>query len=319
MAPPSSIPITGGITTFGKGERMDWVPSAINRSKEGHCKDLRTNSSTQWDALRIGPPTSGHGNGQLQAGVHVFTDNNTCKSYLMKGYGKVPLLRETAQNIYRMCRERNILIRKVSYVPTLKNKEADNLSRMSEVEFERIRQECLRQTWRVSNEGFQVLNSKFGPFLVERFASVLDRHEQVPRFCSRGDVMTANWEHPITEAEWLPDAFIDEWVSLPGQPAMENYCVPPLPLLMRTVLHMAKTRSMGTIVVPKWISAPWWPILMCIGTQWMDVSDMIEHTESLKNPSTLKKYKYEWEKFETYCAFVDEPSLPANVDVLTEK
>jgi len=169
--------------------------------------------------------------------IHSFIDNRCAMSYLNKGYGKIPALNEVAHRILVYCMEKNVWVRRVSYVPTKKNVESDNLSRMTEKEFAKIRKECLAQSWRLSDHGFEQVNHKFGPFTVERFASSSDRHTAIPRFCSRGDVMNESWEDPITLENWSPDAFLESWTSQTEDSPLNNYCVPPLALILRSVMH----------------------------------------------------------------------------------
>ncbi|KAL0485935.1 hypothetical protein AKO1_006448, partial [Acrasis kona] len=94
--------------------------------------------------------------------------------------------------------------------------------------------------------------------------------------------MNHSWEDPLTIAMWSPDAFLDDWKTIQGSAEVNNnFCVPPLPLIMRSVMYAIKMKSIGTLIVPKWPSAPWWVPLMVIGQSWLDVSNLIDsHLES---------------------------------------
>ena len=39
-----------------------------------------------------------------------------------------------------------------------------------------------------------------------------------------------------------------------------NWLLPPVSLVPRVIRHLFLCRSMGTLIVPKWVSAPFWPM-----------------------------------------------------------
>ena len=81
----------------------------------------------------------------------------------------------------------------------------------------------------------------WGPHQVERFSS--EKTKQLDRFCSR-------LLNPGCEA---PNAFTVLWAG------DNNWLFPP-PFLVSCVLqHMSVDEEDGTLLVPEWRSAPWWP------------------------------------------------------------
>ena len=40
-----------------------------------------------------------------------------------------------------------------------------------------------------------------------------------------------------------------------------NYVCPPASLVLNSVRHMMKCRAVGTVIVPQWPSAAFWPVL----------------------------------------------------------
>ena len=70
-------------------------------------------------------------------------------------------------------------------------------------------------------------------------------NKQVERFhsrfwssgCEAVDTFTINWENEV------------------------NWWLPPLYLVCCTIQHAAKCKAKGTLIVPAWNSAPFWPIL----------------------------------------------------------
>ena len=91
---------------------------------------------------------------------------------------------------------------------------------------------------------FNYLNKSWGPHSIDRFASNLNK--KCNRFNSR-------WWCPGTEAV---DTFSQNW-------AKEcNWLVPPPRLILKTLNKMQKDKAKGTLVVPMWRSAPFWPFLI---------------------------------------------------------
>jgi len=90
---------------------------------------------------------------------------------------------------------------------------------------------------------FQWLDVLWRPHTVGRFSG-LD-NAQLDRFNSRF------WT-PGIEAI---DAFTCDWVD------DNNWWVPPVHLIPRVIRHAQRTNSQGTLIVPKWLSPPFWPLL----------------------------------------------------------
>ena len=90
---------------------------------------------------------------------------------------------------------------------------------------------------------FAELDKVWGPHTVDRFA---DFHNcQLPRFNSRC------W-NPGSEAV---DAFTVNW-------EMENnWWCPPISLITRVIRHAQVCKARGTLVVPLWQSAHFWPLI----------------------------------------------------------
>ena len=82
-----------------------------------------------------------------------------------------------------------------------------------------------------------------GPHTIDCFADTYNR--QVPCFNSR-------FLSPGSEAV---DAFTCNW----GEET--NWWCPPIHLITRVLQHARKTKAHGTLIVPCWHSAPFWPVL----------------------------------------------------------
>ena len=92
---------------------------------------------------------------------------------------------------------------------------------------------------------FELIDSKWGPHTVDRFAS--KHNTKLKRFNSR--FLDYN-----TEAV---DAFTVDWHG------ENNYFCPPVYLVPRVLGHAQACRCIGSLVVPEWPSAAFWPLL-CI-------------------------------------------------------
>jgi len=100
----------------------------------------------------------------------------------------------------------------------------------------------------VSPHSFRFLELKWGPHSIDRFA---DEHSHLlPRF----DSMFWN---PFCEAM---DAFTRSW------DLDNNWVCPPPHLVSRTLRHMRSCCAQGTLIVPLWRSAPFWPLLTTNGS-----------------------------------------------------
>lgn len=83
----------------------------------------------------------------------------------------------------------------------------------------------------------------WGPHSFDRFANT--ENAKTKRFSS------IYW-NPGTSAV---DAFTSNWSC------ENNWLVPPVSLASKTINHLVKCRAKGTLVVPRWPSAPFWPLL----------------------------------------------------------
>ena len=95
---------------------------------------------------------------------------------------------------------------------------------------------------------FQWLVRIWGPHTIDRFAS--PGNAQLNRFNSR-------FYSPGAEAV---DAFTCSWTE------DNNWWVPPVHLVPRVIRHAQNTKSQGTLVIPKWLSSPFWPLLFPDGS-----------------------------------------------------
>ena len=158
------------------------------------------------------------------------TDNQAAVRILQVG-SKKPELQEIAVRIFKLCREHCIRL-VPEWIPREQNERADFLSKAID-----------HDDWCLSHEIFQYLDEWWGPHSIDCFASVHAR--QLPRYCSR-------WWNPGCEAV---DAFTIPWEG-------ENlWLCPPIYLIGDVIERLYAEKCHGTLVIPEWKSAWWWPLL----------------------------------------------------------
>ena len=98
--------------------------------------------------------------------------------------------------------------------------------------------------WGISQNIFNYFNLLWGPFTCDRFAD--SKNKKVSFFNSK-------YFTPETSGV---DAFAYDWSRY------NNWLVPPINLVSKCIKHMQLCGVKGTLVVPKWKSAMFWPMLV---------------------------------------------------------
>ena len=179
--------------------------------------------------------------------VKWFTDNQNVPRIVSSGSSKGHLQSE-ALSIFNICCSRGISI-EMEWIPRTQNDKADFLSRI-----------CDSDDWGLSWNTFQIIDLVWGPHSIDRFANYLNA--KLPRFNSR-------FWNPGSEGI---DSFVMDWAG------ENNFVCPPVCLIPRVLLHMRNCKASGTLVVPLWHSAPFWPMICADGVNfsnfiinWMDI------------------------------------------------
>ena len=118
-------------------------------------------------------------------------------------------------------------------IPREENSYADYLSKIFDFD-----------DWGVCQHIFNYFNLKWGPYTCDRFAD--SKNCKVSYFNSKF----------FTPQSSGVDAFAFDWHG------HNNWLVPPMNLVTRCLIHMKICRARGTLVVPKWKSAVYWPLLV---------------------------------------------------------
>ena len=159
-----------------------------------------------------------------------FTDNQAVQSVVTNGSRRLHL-QDGALSIFELCMRFSIRL-EMEWIPRGENEQADFISRI--IDFD---------DWKIDPHLFEYFDSLWGPHSVDCFASFYNA--QIPRFFSR-------FWNPGSEAV---DAFTVSWKG--------EICwwVPPLHLVIRVIKHARACSAVGTLVVPAWKSAPFWPVI----------------------------------------------------------
>ena len=120
----------------------------------------------------------------------------------------------------------------MEWIPRSLNEKADYISRIKEFD-----------DWMVNPQFFWWIDSLWGHHTVDRFAHI--DNTQLLVFNSR-------FWRPGSAAV---DAFTVDWAG------EINWWVPPVHLVSRMLRHAEVCRARGTLVVPAWKLAPFWPLL----------------------------------------------------------
>ena len=149
--------------------------------------------------------------------------NTSAIIYINKMGGSTSLvLSSLAYDLWQWCLERSITVT-AQYLPECLNLTADNESRANPDSSD----------WQLDPSVFQLLNKKWGPFVIDLFATRLTA--QLPRFVS--------WKpDQVVEAV---DAFTLDWSQFTA------YAFPPFTLIRHCLRHLQQqSASKITIVTP---------------------------------------------------------------------
>ena len=176
----------------------------------------------------------------------VWATDNQAAVWIKEKGSKKPYLQKIAKEIYYACRRNQIDLHLV-WVPREFNEQADAISK--DIDYD---------DWKTAGSLFEYFNRSWGPYDIDRFAN--HKNHKTHRFNSR------YWS-PGCEAV---DAFTQDWSG------SENWLVPPIHLIPRTIRHANRCKAKGTLIAPLWKSAPFWPMLCYNG------SDFYEFVQDVK-------------------------------------
>ena len=162
--------------------------------------------------------------------VKIFSDSQSACRIVQVG-SRILELQNIAVDIFNICVINDIMI-ETQWIPRAENRIADVLSKTIDLD-----------DWKLNPELFAMLHRAWGPFTIDRFAA--SYNTQLPRFNSR-------FWCPETEAV---DAFTQNWSN------ETNWVCSPVALIIPVIRHMSVCKAKGTLIVPRWPSAIFWPAI----------------------------------------------------------
>ncbi|VDI45185.1 Hypothetical predicted protein [Mytilus galloprovincialis] len=162
--------------------------------------------------------------------VKWHTDNQNCVNIINKGSTKLHL-QHLAYDIFRICTRSGITLCP-TWIPRCENFKADFISKMVDID-----------DWQTSFQFFTFMNEIWGPYTIDRFANF--HNTKLKRFNSKF------WNPGSTAI----DAFAQNWTM------ENNWMVPPISLVAKSIKHLILCRAEGTLIVPKWPSSAFWSLI----------------------------------------------------------
>ena len=162
--------------------------------------------------------------------IQVNVDNLAACHILSVGSSKAHL-QSLALKIFKYCLSHNIRLL-THWIPRDENQIADYYSKYNDTD-----------DWSIDEISFYDISKRFGPFTIDRFADNLNT--QTRRFNSK-------FYCPQTEEV---NCFTKNWKG------ENNFLCPPISLIGSTIRHLRICKATGTLVIPVWPSAYYWPML----------------------------------------------------------
>ena len=162
------------------------------------------------------------------------TDNSVSMSYVNRQGGRVLELSLLAEALWTFLLAHDSSIR-AYFVPGVENELADTASRHL----------ILLVDFKLLESLFQQLNSLYGPFTIDAFASQMNT--QLPRF----------WSQHNDDLAAARDALRQDWAG-------ENlYINPPYVLLPRILNRLVQFKvTRAVVIAPLWPTQGWFPVLL---------------------------------------------------------
>ena len=187
-------------------------------------------SSTWRETEAVNKVIQSNSNNLKNSFVKIYSDNKNVKYILLNG-SRVSNIHESAIELNTLCEQEGIILCP-EWIPREKNEKADHLSRCYDCD-----------DWSIAHHIFQFLEKQWGQHTIDRFATHFNN--KCVRFNSR-------W--------WVPGTIGVDAFSQPWQHEV-NWLVPPPALISDCLDKIVSEKAVGTMIVPQWKSAPFWPKL----------------------------------------------------------
>ena len=243
----------GGIIIGSNAQTQGFWPNYISEK----CSNYREIMAVYMTLLSFKNIIKGHT-------VQILSDNITTVSYLGCMGGPSKQISDIATLVWSFAVKNNISISS-KYLPGIKNEAADRLSRLK----------C-QYEWCLHSKVFQILDLKWGPFTIDRFASLSTA--QIP-------VYNSWYLDPMTSGV---DAFSQHWAN------HNNFVNPPLRLMNKVLDKIVTDKAVATIICPAWPAQAWFQKLTALSvcpplklpkSKYICIPMNTKKPEPLKNPN----------------------------------
>ena len=197
--------------------------------------------------------------------VKLFSDSRGACSIVDEGSPKL-ILHQLAIDIFVLALHNDITLCP-QWIPRSENERADIISKFLD-----------KDDWKINPMIFYQLNRLWGPHTVDRFSS--HYNNQIQRFNSR-------LASPGCEAV---DALVQNW-SIEN-----NWVCPPVSMIIPVIHHFMKCKAKGTLIIPEWRSAHFWPVIIQQSNKFADFVLDFRYLRRMENmiipgPGQLEIYR----------------------------
>ena len=198
---------------------------------QGHWSDIDASKSSTWRELSaVHRILLELHNVLVHQKVKWFSDNSNVPRIIKCGSPK-PDLQDISMSIFSICRQHDIILFPL-WIPRAENTLADELSKIQDFD-----------DWSLDDSSFSLIDALWGPHSVDRFAS--PHNAKLPVFNTRF------WCRGSSGV----DAFGQNWS------VGNNYICPPASLIVQVFSRLKSFKAAGTLIIPKWTSAMFWPVI----------------------------------------------------------
>ena len=168
--------------------------------------------------------------------IRLNLDSTVAISYINKMGGRKTVLNSLARDMWLWCIDRSIWL-SAAHVPGVLNKEADQLSRVHNIDME----------WSIVHRVFNKFKSLYGYIDIDLFASAINH--KLPIYVSYTPESNA----------YAVDAFSIDWVQF-----SLCYAFPPFSVLGQCMQKIVREHAEVVLVAPLWTTQPWFPVLLTL-------------------------------------------------------
>jgi hypothetical protein len=173
--------------------------------------------------------------------ILIQSDNTTSISCVNKLRSPSEMLNDLTVFLVGLCQQLQITLKAI-HIAGVENDLADFLSRFMET-----------GDWATSWEAFHMLDQRWGPHTIDRFASWANH--KVPRYNSAVLDSQAERVDAFRAGSWRTHPLQERWLE-------NNFINPPFHLLFDVVNKIIRDQARATLIIPKWEQHEWYQMAL---------------------------------------------------------